>query len=186
VPSGGEIQAPQTKWFINELKTLPKDLPLFVALHHPVYSADDHHSGSTHMKKAIEHAAEQAGRHPDMVLAGHVHDYQRLTKTAADDTQVPHLVTGAGGYHNLHSIMKVNGERMIPPVVFDDKESDPVTLERYSDDHHGFLRMEVTDRLIIGRYYTVPRPQEPYSKGSQLIDYFEFDWRKKRYVSNTL
>jgi Icc-related predicted phosphoesterase len=186
VPSGGEIQAPQTKWFINELKTLPKDLPLFVALHHPVYSADDHHSGSTHMKQAIEHAAEKAGRHPDMVLAGHVHDYQRLTKTAADGTQVPHLVTGAGGYHNLHSIMKVNGERMIPPVVFDDKESDPVTLERYSDDHHGFLRMEVTDRLIIGRYYTVPRPQEPYSKGSQLIDYFEFDWRKKRYVSNTL
>ena len=58
--------------------------------------------------------------------------------------------------------------------------------ERYSDDHHGFLRLEITSRLIIGRYYAVPRPQEPYSKGSQLIDYFEFDWTKKRYVPNTL
>jgi hypothetical protein len=44
----------------------------------------------------------------------------------------------------------------------------------------------ITPTLITGRYYTVPRPQEPYSTGNQLIDYFEFDWRKTRYVSNTL
>jgi acid phosphatase type 7 len=75
---------------------------------------------------------------------------------------------------------------MIPPVTFDDKESDPVTLERYSDDHHGFLRLEVTEKLITGRYYTVPRPQEPFSKGNQLIDYFEFDWKQKKYIPNTL
>src|SRR5262249_32964814 len=151
-------------------------------LHHPVYSADSHHSGSTYMKEVLEHAFEQAGRHPEMILAGHVHDYQRLTKTMDDGTQVPYLVTGAGGYHNLHSIMKVNGEHMIPPVVFDDKEGDPVTLENYSDDHHGFFRMEITDTLITGRYYEVPRPQEPYSKGNHLLDYFEFDWRNRRYV----
>jgi len=29
-----------------------------------------------------------------MVLAGHVHDYQRLTKTQKDGTQVPYLVAG--------------------------------------------------------------------------------------------
>jgi acid phosphatase type 7 len=186
VPAGGDIRSPQTEWLIEELKTLPKEVPLFVALHHPVYSADDHHSGSTYMKNVIEHAATQAGRHPEMILAGHVHDYQRLTRNASGGVQIPYLVVGAGGYHNLHSIMKVNGEHMIPPVVFDDKQGDPVTLERYSDDHHGFLRMEITPTLITGRYYTVPRPQEPYSKGNQLLDYFEFDWRKKRYVSNTL
>jgi len=120
-----------------------------------------------------------------MILAGHVHNYQRLDKIAADDTVVPYLVTGAGGYHNLHHIMKVNGERMIPPAVFDSKDGAPVTLERYSDDHHGFLRLEVTDELISGRYYEVPRPQEPYSKGNQLLDYFEFDWHKRRYVPNS-
>ena len=74
VPAGGEIISPQTDWLTNELKTLPTDRPLLVALHHPIYSADDHHSGSTHMNKVIETAAEQAGRHPEMILAGHVHN----------------------------------------------------------------------------------------------------------------
>jgi hypothetical protein len=186
VPEGGDIRSPQTEWLVEELKTLPKTVPLFVTMHHPIYSADNFHSGSTYMKDLLEQASKQAGRHPDMIVAGHVHDYQRLTKNHPDGTQVPYLVTGAGGYHNLHSIMKVNGKTMVPPVVFKDKQGDPVTLEKYSDDHHGFLRMEITDKLITGHYYTVPRPQDPYSKGSQLLDYWEFDWKKKRYVPNAL
>jgi len=186
VPEGGELRSPQTDWLVNELKTLSTDVPLLVAMHHPVYSADDHHSGSIHMKTALETAVGAAGRHPDMVIAGHVHDYQRLTKQQTDATVVPYLVTGAGGYHNLHSIIKVNGQKMIPPVTFDGGNNDPVTLERYVDDHHGFLRVEVTSDLITGRYYQVPRPQDPFSKSSQLMDYFEFDWRNRRYVPNKL
>ena len=186
VPEGGEIKAPQTDWLIEQLKTLPKDRPLFVSLHHPIYSADDHHSGSTRMKQVLEQAVVAAKRNPDMIFAGHVHNYQRLTKVLDNGTQIPYLVTGAGGYHNLHSIIKVNGQSMITPVVFNDKSGDPVTLERYSDDHHGFLRLEITDKLVIGRYFVVPRPQEPYSKPSKMIDYFEFDWRKKRYMPNSL
>jgi hypothetical protein len=186
VPEGGDVRSPQSEWLANELRTLPADVPIFVALHHPVYSADNYHSGSPQMKQVIEAAATAAGRHPDMVLAGHVHDYQRLTKQHSDGTIAPYLVTGAGGYHNLHKIQKVIGESMIPPVIFDDKENDPVTLERYSDDHHGFLRLEVTDPIITGRYYAVPRPQDSYSKPSQLIDYFEYNWRTHQYVPNTL
>jgi len=168
------------------LKTLTTDLPLIVTLHHPIYSADDHHSGSTFMKEVIETAAQEAERHPDMVVAGHVHDYQRLTKTLPDGNKVPYLVTGAGGYHNLHRIIKVNGENMITPVVFEDNDGDQVTLEKYSDDHHGFLRMEITPELITGMYYVVPRPQEPFSKPSQLIDRFQYDWKNKQYVPNSL
>jgi acid phosphatase type 7 len=186
VPSGGEIAQPQMDWLVNELKTLPGDVPLLLALHHPVYSADDHHGGSTHMKHLIESAATSAGRHPDMILAGHVHNYQRLTKTMNDGTQVPYVVTGAGGYFNLHHIMKVSGETMVTPVIFNDEEGDPVTLERYCADHHGFMKLEITDSLITGRYYMVPRPQDPYSKGNSLIEYFDYDWRRKRYVPNTL
>lgn len=186
VPEGGEIKSPQIEWLVEELKSLSADVPVFVALHHPIYSADTYHSGSTRMKELLESAAEQAGRHPDMILAGHVHDYQRLTKNQADGTQVPYIISGNGGYHNLHSIQKVDGQKMITPVVFDDKDNDPVTLEKYSDDHWGFVRMEVTDTLITGRFYQVPRPQEPYSKGNQLIDYFEFDWKAKKYRLNTL
>jgi hypothetical protein len=143
-------------------------------------------TGSTRMKELIETAIEQSGRHPEMILSGHVHDYQRLTKQQSDGTQVPYLIAGNGGYHNLHSIMKVDGEKMIAPVVFDDKDDDPVTLEKYCDDHWGFVRLEVTDQLVTGRFYQVPRPQEPFSKGNQLLDYFEFDWKARKYVPNTL
>jgi predicted phosphodiesterase len=186
VPSGGEIIAPQVDWLTNELKTLPTDVPLFVALHHPVYSADDHHGGSTQMKHVLETAATAANRHPDMVIAGHVHNYQRFTKITSDGSQAPYLVTGAGGYFNLHNVMKVNNQSMITPVIFNDAEGDPVTLERYCDDHHGFMNLQITDTLITGRYYAVPRMHDPYSKGNKLIEYFEYDWKHKKYVPNAL
>jgi hypothetical protein len=184
VPAGGDIRDPQKTWFAQQLGSLPKNKPLLVALHHPIYSADTFHSGSTYMKEMLKEACASAGREPEMVLAGHVHNYQRITHTRADGTQTPHLVTGAGGYPNLHSMIKVSGQRMVTPAQFDDSEGDHATVEKYSDDHHGFMRIEVTDKLITGRYYEVPRPQEPYSKGSQLLDYFEFDWRNRQYVPN--
>ena len=186
VPEGGEIKAPQTAWLVEQLQTLPTDRPLFVSLHHPIYSADDHHSGSTPMKRVLEQAALAAKRQPEMVFAGHVHNYQRLTKSLPKGTQLPYLVTGAGGYHNLHSIIKVGGQPMITPVAFTDASGETVMLERYCDDRHGFLRLELTDKLITGRYFTVPRPQEPYSRPARMVDYFEFDWRRRRYLPNTL
>lgn len=185
VPAGGDIRPPQTDWIVDRLRNLPKSMPLFVTLHHPIYSADDHHSGSTYMKNMLADAVKKAGRAPEMVLAGHVHNYQRLTRNEARGTETPHLITGAGGYYNLHHIMKVNGERMIPPAVFQDEEGEEVTLETYSADHHGFMRLEVTDTAVTGRYYEVPRSQEPYSKGNQLFDYFEFDWKKRKYIPNS-
>jgi hypothetical protein len=186
VPDGGEIASPQTEWLVGELQSLPADVPIIVALHHPVYSADTYHSGSPAMKAALESAAAAAGRHPDLVVAGHVHDYQRLTKVLADGSQIPYLVTGAGGYHNLHSIIKVNGQRLVTPVQFTDKDGDVVTLESYVDDRFGFFRLEVDESSFSGRYFTVPRPQEPFSKGSQLADLFKYDWRAKRYIPNAL
>ena len=186
VPDGGEIRSPQTEWLVEELQSLPADVPIIVTLHHPVYSADTYHSGSPTMKTVLENAAEAAGRHPDLVVAGHVHDYQRLTKVLADGSQIPYLVTGAGGYHNLHSIIKVNGQSLVTPVQFTDKGGDTVTLESYVDDRFGFFRLEVDPSSFSGRYFTVPRPQEPFSKGTQLVDLFKYDWRAKRYIPNAL
>jgi hypothetical protein len=80
--------------------------------------------------------------------------------------------------------MKVGGEKLVAPAKFDVGGGDTATLETYSDDHHGFARIEVTPSTITGRYYEVPRPQEPYSKGSQLFDYFEYDWKNRRYIPN--
>jgi len=185
VPAGGDIRSPQTEWMVEEFKKASKNLLLIVTLHHPIYSADDVHSGSTYMKAVIEQSAKAAKRHPEVILTGHVHNYQRITKRMANGDQFLYLVTGAGGYHNLHRMMKVNGHNLSPPVMFKDKDEDPVTVERYSADHHGFLRLEITDK-ITGRYYVVPRKHEPFSKGNQLFDHFEYDWRKKRNIPNVL
>ena len=180
-----DLSRPDALVVTKSLSTLPRDLPLLLALHHPIYSADDHHSGSTYMKDLVAQACAEAGRHPDAILAGHVHNYQRLTRANGDGGKTLFLVTGAGGYHNLHQIMKVNGQRLIPPAVFHDSGGDAVTLENYSDDHHGFLRVELSDGVMQGQYYEVPRPQEPFSKGSHLLDHFRFDFRQKAYLPNT-
>src|SRR5260370_36737272 len=78
VPEGGSIQSPQSEWLVNQLKTLPKSLPLIVSLHHPVYSADTFHSGSTFMKDALETPAQAANHHPKMIVAGHVRTFERI------------------------------------------------------------------------------------------------------------
>jgi len=186
VPEGGQIKQPQIDWYVEELKSLPTDVPLFTALHHPPYSADDHHSGSKRMIEILDAAAEQAGRSPDMILAGHVHNYQRISRTAANGDVTPYLVTGAGGYHNLHHVLKVNHQAMIPPVVLDRSDGQEVTLHSYMDDHHGFLVLTVTPDRVVGDYYQVPRPQEPFSKGNQLVDHWEFDWKAKKWLTNDL
>jgi hypothetical protein len=175
VPEHGVLHPDQLAWFVDELKTLPASLPIIVALHHPPYSADDHHGGSQPMHDALDRAFSAAGRWADLVLAGHVHDYQRFTRTVATSGhQVPYVVAGAGGYHNLHSVAKVNGAKPTPPVSLPLSE-DMVTLERFVDDHHGFLRLEVGPKAISGKYFTVPRPQDSWSQPPTLSDTFLLD-----------
>jgi hypothetical protein len=187
VPAHGDVDPTQTAWFTNELKTLPKGVPLLVTLHHPIFSADIKHSGSAQMKQLIDDASKAAGRRPDMVLAGHVHDYQRFTRDDGSGRVTPYIVAGAGGYHNLHAIQKVNNQKMATPVNFHDPATgEDVMLESYVDDHHGFLRLKVKAGRISGRYFTVPRPQDSYSKGSQLVDRFEFNWKTGKMVPNQL
>jgi hypothetical protein len=177
VPEHGVLHPDQITWLLGELKTLPTNLPLVVTLHHPPYSADDHHGGSQPMHDALDAAFAKAGRWADMVLAGHVHDYQRFTrKGASNDRQIPYVVAGAGGYHNLHSVAKVNGAKPVPPVSLP-LSGDTLTLESYVDDRHGFLRLDVGPQVIAGKYYTVPRPQESWSQPPKLVDTFRLDTR---------
>jgi len=176
VPEGGAIHADQQAWLVSELKKARKDKALFLTMHHPIYSADDHHSGSGAMRTAVNAAITGSGRHPDIIFAGHVHDYQRFTRVVKKQ-QFPYIVAGAGGYWHLHAIARVNGQKPIPPVSMN-QQGDEVTLERYVDDRHGFLRVEIDGSVVTGKYYTVPRPQESWHVPSRLADTFRFNWRK--------
>jgi hypothetical protein len=178
VPEHGVIHPDQQDWLNSELRNLPTNIPLIIAMHHPVYSADDHHSGSDTMHQAVNMAIASSGRFPDLVLAGHVHNYQRFTRTTRD-RDILYVVAGAGGYHNLHRVARVNDDRVITPVTLSE-DSDEVTLEKYLDDRHSFLRLEVTPTEIVGQCYSVPRPQEKWSEGTSLFDTFRFDFVKHK------
>ena len=109
VPEHGSIDSIQQQWLTNEFATADPHLPLILALHHPIYSFDVFHSGSAKMADALENAIRDTGRVPNLVLTGHVHDYQRIEKTIAPDGPTPFIVLGNGGYHNLHQIHSANG-----------------------------------------------------------------------------
>jgi acid phosphatase type 7 len=109
VPEGGSIDSIQQQWLTNEFATADQGLPLILALHHPIYSFDVFHSGSSKMADVLENAIRDTSRVPNLVLSGHVHDYQRIEKEIAPSGPTPFLVTGNGGYHNLHQIHSANG-----------------------------------------------------------------------------
>ncbi len=109
VPEHGSVDSDQQQWLTNEFATAPTDRALILSLHHPIYSFDVFHSGSSKMADVLENAIRDTGRVPNMVLTGHVHDYQRIEKDIAPDGPTPFFVIGNGGYHNLHQIHSANG-----------------------------------------------------------------------------
>ncbi len=177
VPEGGELDAAQIAWLEGEFANAPQDRALLLAMHHPIYSADQLHSGSTYMEQLLEQVIQKTQRYPDAVFAGHVHNYQRFTRAIAG-RQIPYIVAGTGGYWHLHYMQK-NPDGTALRVPF---EVEPgITLESYSDDRHGFLRLEVTDQVLTGTYTTVPRPQESWRNGPvQVLDSFTLNWREHR------
>jgi hypothetical protein len=60
------------------------------------------------------------------------------------------------------------------------EDGDEVTLEKYLDDRPSFLRLEVTPTEIVGKCYSVPRPQESWSNGAALFDTFRLDLVKHK------
>jgi predicted MPP superfamily phosphohydrolase len=143
VPSGGHLEPEQLDRLAQELKDADPAKPLIVALHHPPYSIDAHHGGSQHMIDALDQAFSDSGRVPDLVLSGHVHDYQRFTRTIGEK-QVPYVVSGNGGYHNLHQLAgdAAPGEELADGVVFE-----------YGDaSRYGFLKLTVAGGTISGEY----------------------------------
>lgn len=141
VPEHGSIDSVQQQWLTNEFATAPKDRALILTLHHPVYSFDVFHSGSSRMSDALENAIRDTGRVPNLVMSGHVHDYQRIEKTIGPAGPTPFLVSGNGGYHNLHAIHSKAG----------DVAPDTGAVLKYGQDKAwGFLKLTIDQHTISG------------------------------------
>ena len=158
-PEGGQVGDTQKQWFISELKDAAPSLPIILAIHHPIYSAYGSHPVSTRLKQFLDDCCTQAKRAPDLVLTGHVHDYQRFSAPLYNKTNVPFIVAGAGGYNKrLHVLGKVfqdaKNAKKLPVQI----ENEPVRLEAFNDSDHGYLRVTVTRRNITLDYVIVPDP----------------------------
>jgi hypothetical protein len=183
VPEGGEMDDDQINWFVNELRTAPPDKALIVSVHHPAYSADSHHSGSRYIQETLDHSFSEAGRLPDLVLTGHVHNYQRFTREI-EGRHLPYIVHGSGGYWHLHYLAKKeDGSPMTFPYQMPDNPD--VTLEQACDDRHSFMRLMVTPRFLTGECWTVSRPQESWRAPATRLDGFALDLQSHRLVRGT-
>jgi hypothetical protein len=148
VPEGGSIDSVQQQWLTNEFATAPTDRALILALHHPIYSFDVFHSGSSKMADVLENAIRDTGRVPNLVLSGHVHDYQRIEQTIAPDGPTPFIVTGNGGYHNLHAVHSAAG----------DKSPDTGAVLKYAAAKSwGFITLTIDKKSISGVTLEVDR-----------------------------
>ncbi len=148
VPEGGSVDSVQQQWLTNEFQTAAPDLPLILALHHPIYSFDVFHSGSARMADVLENAIRDTGRVPNLVLAGHVHDYQRIEQKIAPGGTTPFIVCGNGGYHNLHKLHSAKG------TVAHDTGA---TLKYGADSAWGVMTLTIDDKTISGATVEIDR-----------------------------
>jgi len=143
VPEGGSVESVQQKWLANELYTAPTNKALIVCLHHPIYSFDDHHSGSPAMADVLQLAINDSRRVPNMILTGHVHNYQRIEKEIIKGKPTPFIVAGNGGYYHLHHLTAKNGAT----------DNNTGARLRFGDDtHHGYVTVSVDQKNISGKY----------------------------------
>ncbi len=141
VPEHGSINSTQQQWVTNEFATAPKDRALILALHHPIYSFDTFHSGSSKMADVLENAIRDTGRVPNLVLSGHVHDYQRIEQDIAPDGPTPFIISGNGGYHNLHAVHSEPGDKALDTGA---------VLQYASSKRWGFLTLTIDHQTISG------------------------------------
>lgn len=170
VPKFGYISPEQRAWFIEELKSANKERPgkaIIVCIHHAPYTADFNHGASLPMITFLEESFAESGVRPDIVLSGHVHNYQRFNKTYADGKVLPFVVNGAGGFDELHSLVKVGD----PLYSTNSPLLDNVQLQNFCDNRHGFLKVTLERResgvAILGEYYAL-------EDGVKVVDRFEY------------
>jgi hypothetical protein len=171
----GIISEEQKAWFIEELKYAEQyreQQALIVCLHQAPYSADINHGSSAAMISFLESSFRISCVRPDIVFSGHVHNYQRFSKTYDDGTIIPYIVAGAGGYADLHPLAHTYDKR-VEALPLDHQ----VRLEAFCDNCFGFLKVDV-EKVPEGlsltvEYYTLPQHiTESGDRSARLYDRF--------------
>jgi hypothetical protein len=168
-----EIHQDQIDWFRGELTAADPDKALIVTIHHPPFSGDTEHSGSTVAEKVLFEAFAATKVYPHLIMSGHVHNYQRFTvteKVGHKTYEIPCIVAGNGGYSKLGTLHTVHGKPPAAPLTL----TDTLRLESYDQTNFGFLRFEVSADAIIGTYFSAPYAEE-LTPDMKQMDRFEID-----------
>jgi calcineurin-like phosphoesterase family protein len=171
-PSAGFVDATQRAWLAKTLAAAPANKALIISLHNPIFSEDGEHGSNASLLQLIDEAVG-TGRPPDLVLTGHVHNYQRFTRTMPSGAEVPYIVAGCGGYYDLYPVGEYKfGQKMPSPVAKGLKRDDPPrTLVNYVDTHFGYLRLTVSASAIKGVF-------QPCLSGAGISGYHPLDSAK--------
>jgi Calcineurin-like phosphoesterase len=145
----------QQHYLETQMKNADANQKLLITVHHPAFSLDSAHGGTPEILTAIDRAISVTGRVPDAVLSGHVHNYQRFSRTIKNRT-IPYIVSGAGGYANdqrsMHKLQKgINKEKLPYQTTFSGVE-----LQSFQEEEPGFLQISVTPASIDFEYWIVP------------------------------
>ncbi|SIO20026.1 Calcineurin-like phosphoesterase [Singulisphaera sp. GP187] len=172
----------QQRWFEGQIRSAPAEKCLIVAVHHPPYSLDADHGGSPAILAAVERASSVAGRWPDAVFSGHVHNYQRFTRVV-EERKIPFVVAGAGGYADqpkaLHQLQLDMARHPIPAGRPFQTTAAGVVLECYQETNPGFLRISIDADTLTGEYFLVPFDDPP---PDQPVDSFRLNWKTHQLV----
>ena len=144
----------QQQYLVEQMKAADPKKKLILTVHHPPYSLDGAHGGTPDILNAIDRAVVASGRHPDAVLSGHVHDYQRFTRTVGG-RKTPYVVAGAGGYANdARSMHQLQPGITNQPLPYQTTLPD-VVLESFQVTQPGFLRITADSHELSFEYFVV-------------------------------
>ncbi|MBV9673535.1 MAG: metallophosphoesterase [Verrucomicrobia bacterium] len=183
-----ENEEPQYAWFVETLESIKKaedGKALMLALHYPPYSGatnfsqrGDPNLGPTPRRNPgagllqplaviLQHAFQQAGIYPDLVISAHAHLYQRITYTYTGGHQIPYLIAGSGGHWPVEKM----GETCNKSLEVSPTPPFPVILPRgvllpagdsgivnnFNDTQFGYVRITVDlgNAAIAGEFFTI-------------------------------
>ncbi len=175
----------QQAWFQHQLKAADPQKCLILAIHHPCFSLDEDHGGYPDILAALQDGAKASGRWPDIVLSGHVHNYQRFTQTLDDGGEIPHLVIGNGGYAHsvaaMHKLQRDPSHNNAPITATFDTDMKGVRLEAYNEVAGGFGRITIDSETLTFEYFACPLvgqiPSSPF-------DTFSLNWKTKKITTS--
>ena len=151
----------QETWLTEQLRAASSDKFVVIAVHQPPYSLDTSHQGYPRIIDALNRASARAGRIPDVIMSGHVHNYQRFTRVV-EGKEIPCLVNGNAGYANkvtsLHKLQRDPATGRIPQMPFRtlDVNHPDVFLNAFDEENAGFMRITVDATDFRMDYFSVP------------------------------